>query len=1354
MNAITKQNNIAVIDTTNANYQAYENAARQAGFEIILLTNDGDGIEELAEQLAGRQDIDALHILPHRNGEQFFLGDDILSNDSLSQHTHALTIINSALSEQSEILLYTKDEQGNLLTPQLIDLYDASVAALNNATGNATGASDKEGSHRAGTLPPTDIALTANSITTYDSDNATIGTLSHTDPDGGGPTFSVLSVDGNTSGAVFDYFDVSGTSLRATTPSATPASTYAVVIRVNDGTSNYDESFNITVSDSLIVTTNAVGGLDSTQAADYAADVADGSGFSLQEAALYAAGGGKTIGFAASLDGQTADLHLDDENATLPGGTVLDGDAVNNFTITLNEGVLTVPGALTVTNGSGDTFTIEGISGGTGELTKTGAGTLVLGSSGAGYDTTLVSEGVLSVAADSALGSGTVSLGGGTLTVTSATTIDNTIALTADSSIDTTAATTLSGVVSGSGGLTKLGAEKLTLSGDNTYTGATTVSAGTLWLEGSGSTLSDSTAVTVASGATLHLQVQNETVGSLAGAGTVNLNGGSLTVGNDNTGTTFSGIIQNSGLDGSLIKTGTGTLTLSGANTYSGGTTVTTGTIQGTTTSLQGDIVNNAALEFNQSSNGAYTSAISGTGEMSISGNGVVTFSGTNTYNGGTNIFGGSLEVSGGNALADDGAVALNIGTLSLLTDETISTLSVGFNSTINLGGHTLTVTGTTLDANGATLGSSGTFATSNSTGTTFTGTVGADTILGFTGVDILKGGAGSDTLTGGTGNDEFAGSTSDLNGDTITDLAGGDQVRLTSINGLSTSNVRINGGVLEIDTDATDFASPEVSITLNNPNLSISVADDGADTLLTFTAVVSSGGGGGSSAPTNTDSDGDGIPDNEEGSGNTDTDGDGIPDNQDSDSDGDGQDDAEEASLDTDGDGINDNLDSNDDNDGIDSLTESQVPNLDGEGSGDGNGDGIADTRQVNITSLPVLGSGNETVPPTYVTFEANSPASSGSSGASGVISQMQSLPAPTDIPNGVQLPLGIFDFKIENIEIGATSELSIYVPADTVIDGYWKQDSSGNWQNIATNITTIGNKLKIDFAIEDGGPFDSDGVVDGNISDPGGPGLNTGCNFAPLDSDNDGQPDSIETSLGFDINTKDNDIFTNNTSYVQELYRDLLGREGEDSGITNWTLLLNSGTLDRSQIMWHFFESSEFEQGVGSILKLYHGLLERSPDVCDLEYWNERLHSGMTIEHIAQSILASVDDTSALKDQSDSIFVSSLYENLTGGDEISQESMTYWVNELANGENRGKVVLNFIQSDQYKEIIQPEIMSDILYLQCLNREADTQGYQYWNQAFENAADNPVLEQEQLNIFLNQEEVQIRFIGLAESSL
>ncbi len=115
----------------------------------------------------------------------------------------------------------------------------------------------------------------------------------------------------------------------------------------------------------------------------------------------------------------------------------------------------------------------------------------------------------------------------------------------------------------------------------------------------------------------------------------------------------------------------------------------------------------------------------------------------------------------------------------------------------------------------------------------------GSDTMIGGSGADTFRPGGGTDTITGNGGNDNFIGESSDLNGDTLTDLSIGDVITITGITGLSTSNVRFNGSsTLEIDTNATDFSSPEISLSLTNSpasDLVYTVADSGSNTVITF---------------------------------------------------------------------------------------------------------------------------------------------------------------------------------------------------------------------------------------------------------------------------------------------------------------------------------------------------------------------------------------------------------------------------------------------------------------------------------------------------------------------------------------
>ncbi|EBB7292258.1 AIDA autotransporter-like protein ShdA, partial [Salmonella enterica] len=203
----------------------------------------------------------------------------------------------------------------------------------------------------------------------------------------------------------------------------------------------------------------------------------------------------------------------------------------------------------------------------------------------------------------------------------------NTVLENVDATLDPASATGWDGT-----SLIKQGAGTLILNAENTYTGGTTISGGTLVATnvealGSGDVTDD---------ATLEL----------------------------NTGGTFDNAISGSG---QVVKSGDDVLTLSGANSYSGGTLISDGTLVASNVEAlgTGDVTDNATLELN--TGGTFDNAISGSGNVVKSGDGTLTLSGSNTYTGGTLISGGTLVASNVEALGtgdvtDNATLALNTG--------------------------------------------------------------------------------------------------------------------------------------------------------------------------------------------------------------------------------------------------------------------------------------------------------------------------------------------------------------------------------------------------------------------------------------------------------------------------------------------------------------------------------------------------------------------------------------------------------------------------------------------------------------------------------------------------------------------
>ena len=176
---------------------------------------------------------------------------------------------------------------------------------------------------------------------------------------------------------------------------------------------------------------------------------------------------------------------------------------------------------------------------------------------------------------------------GGTLTATGDLTSGNlsrlTHSLSGTAVINTNGySVTLPGVISDSGSLTKNGTGTLTLSGTNTFTGTTRINAGTLTLNNALALQSSTLDLNSGDSGSLSFgTLELATFGGLTGSRNLTLQNGAsvsvaFTVGNNNTDKTYSGVLSGSG---SLARTGTGTLTLSNRNTYSGGTTISVGTL-------------------------------------------------------------------------------------------------------------------------------------------------------------------------------------------------------------------------------------------------------------------------------------------------------------------------------------------------------------------------------------------------------------------------------------------------------------------------------------------------------------------------------------------------------------------------------------------------------------------------------------------------------------------------------------------------------------------------------------------------------------------------------------------------------
>jgi chondroitin AC lyase len=280
--------------------------------------------------------------------------------------------------------------------------------------------------------------------------------------------------------------------------------------------------------------------------------------------------------------------------------------------------------------------------------------------------------------------------------------VSSAVALAANTTFQDDALGTLkfSDPISGAASLTKAGAGQIILIGANTYTGGTTINAGSIKLSNSTGMLPATGAVVINSPGILYTDGSSFSIATLAGSGTIStsyVHAGTdtLTVGSGNINTTFTGTIQGGTGAGSgyqaiaLTKTGNGVLTLSGVNTYTGATTISSGAVLAENSAAFGagavTIANGGTSTASLQLAGGVTISNPFAGLASEDGSDTPTFeniSGSNTIS--SNL---SITKTGGNGVifqSDAGLLTLNGGLTTTLPSSRIYYFQGAGNGLVN----------------------------------------------------------------------------------------------------------------------------------------------------------------------------------------------------------------------------------------------------------------------------------------------------------------------------------------------------------------------------------------------------------------------------------------------------------------------------------------------------------------------------------------------------------------------------------------------------------------------------------------------------------------------------------------------
>jgi outer membrane autotransporter protein len=342
-----------------------------------------------------------------------------------------------------------------------------------------------------------------------------------------------------------------------------------------------------------------------------------------------------TAGARGVLETATLSKGYDTASATFDGGILRASGSSTDFISSYAGDYVTIGVGGMFLDTNGFDVTASSALSGAGALTKQGAGTLILSANNSYAGGTTIETGVLQLGDGGTAGS-----------------ILGNIADNGTLAFNRADAVSIAGLVSGSGAVRQAGAGTTILLAANSYSGGTAISAGALQLGNGGTT------------------------GSITGDVTDN---GTL-IFNRSDALGFAGVISG---NGGIVQAGAGNTTLSGANSYGGGTVIAAGMLTGSATSFgSGAITDNATLVIDQATDSAFANAINGSGSFTKQGAGRLNYTGSGSLSGATTVTAGLLSVNGSLAVSavtvQGGAMLGGNGTVGATTIQSGATIAPG----------------------------------------------------------------------------------------------------------------------------------------------------------------------------------------------------------------------------------------------------------------------------------------------------------------------------------------------------------------------------------------------------------------------------------------------------------------------------------------------------------------------------------------------------------------------------------------------------------------------------------------------------------------------------------------------------
>jgi hypothetical protein len=190
---------------------------------------------------------------------------------------------------------------------------------------------------------------------------------------------------------------------------------------------------------------------------------------------------------------------------------------------------------------------------------------------------------------------------------------------------------------------------------------------------------------------------------------------------------------------------------------------------------------------------------------------------------------------------------------------------------------------------------------------------------------------------------------------------------------------------------------------------------------------------------------------------------------------------------------------------------------------------------------------------------------------------------------------------------------------------------------------------------------------------------------------------------------------VVADSRAFVERLYRNFFGLEGDPLAVALWSSLIDAGTITPEQAVESFLDSAHQYRGTAPVARLYLATFLRAPDFDGLAHWRDAILAGGTLDEIGERFARSPEFMDRYGALDDAGFIDLAFQNALGREPTEAERMQ-WRRRLGPGaEARGRMMVALAESEEFRESVRGEVDAVLLYAGLLGRAADTPGFAGW---------------------------------------